>query len=332
MSPEQAAGGRVDGRTDLYALGCVLYEMVTGGLPFTGASAAAIVDAKMKGSPERARDRVPSKRLPEAVDELLMRALSRHPGLRFQSASEMREAVLLALGAPARTRKRRRAMGFAALAGVMAFASVLLVGKARDLGVRLPFSEAARPAVGQAAQVDSPARVASPAAAAPNAPAAAPAPVQLAEVPIPARPEAIESAPASPARSRAPQKKPAEPRAAAPAKLAQNEPAKPPSPPAAVAPVAPSVAANDASAAPAAPAAPAAADARPASAAAPAAPSPTAQQDTPAAPARVAPAAEPKDKDETAAHLRRKKKTRLANAKASGSSPTTGNKPASKTK
>ncbi len=140
MAPEQAAGGRVDGRADLYALGCVLYEMVTGQLPYLGASAAAIVDAKMKGSPEHPRDRAPNKRLPDAIDELLMKALSRHPGLRFQTAHEMREAMLHALGAPERARSRRRAVGFSALASVMAFAAVLFAGKADEIRHLLPQS------------------------------------------------------------------------------------------------------------------------------------------------------------------------------------------------
>ncbi len=153
MAPEQAAAGRVDGRADLYALGCVLYEMITGGLPYTGTSAAAIVDAKMKGSAERPRDRVPNKRLPPAVDDLLMRALSRHPGLRFQTATEMREALLQALAAPNRARNRRRAMGFSALASVMAFAAVLFTGKAQEIRQMWRGSEVAQQATEQPAAV-----------------------------------------------------------------------------------------------------------------------------------------------------------------------------------
>ncbi|TKD10442.1 serine/threonine-protein kinase [Polyangium fumosum] len=214
MAPEQAAGGRVDGRADLYALGCVLYEMLTGALPFAGASAAVIVDAKMKGSPERLRDRAAGKRLPEAVDDLVMRALSRHPGLRFQSAAEMREAAMLALGAPVRARRRRRTAGFAALAAAMAFATVLLAGKARDIGAMIPVAWKSAPAPAPAivaepapasAPAADPATVAAAAAAADPAaapapapapepaaaaePAAAPEPLQLAEVPISADPE-----------------------------------------------------------------------------------------------------------------------------------------------
>lgn len=153
MAPEQAAAGRVDGRADLYSLGCVLYEMITGQLPYVGSSAAAIVDAKMKGSPERARERVPNKRLPDAVDELLMKSLSRHPGLRFQTADEMRQALLKALAAPTRSRNRRRAIGFSALASVMAFAAVIFTGKAHEIGKLFPSSLSLKPVAEQQANV-----------------------------------------------------------------------------------------------------------------------------------------------------------------------------------
>jgi serine/threonine-protein kinase len=146
MAPEQVASGRVDGRADLYALGCVLYEMVTGRLPFVADSPVALLDAKIKGSPERARDRAPARRIPPHVDELLMRALARHPSVRFQSAAEMRHAVEVALEVPARARARRRAVGFAALAVAMAFAGALLVGKGRDLGAVVPRAAALLPA------------------------------------------------------------------------------------------------------------------------------------------------------------------------------------------
>src|SRR5262249_40969512 len=131
MAPEQATGARVDGRADVYALGCVLYEMLTGRLPFVGASAVVVLDAKTRGSPERPCERAPALRLSGEVDELVMRAIARHPSVRFQAGSEMRVAVGGALEQPARTRATRRAWGFSALAGSMAFGAVLIVGAAR---------------------------------------------------------------------------------------------------------------------------------------------------------------------------------------------------------
>lgn len=137
MAPEQASSGRVDDRADLYGLGCVLYEMLTGRLPFAGKSAALILDAKIKGTPERPCERAATRKIPIAVDDFVMRALARHPNLRFQSATEMRQAAEAALDGPSRARVNRRMAGFAAIATLMGFAVVLLSGKAHDLGASL---------------------------------------------------------------------------------------------------------------------------------------------------------------------------------------------------
>jgi len=93
MSPEQASGDTdVDGRSDLYSLACVLYEMLTGEPPFTGATAQAII-AKRFVAP------IPSVRvsrdIPERVDAAVTRALARTPVDRFPTAAEFAEALRL---------------------------------------------------------------------------------------------------------------------------------------------------------------------------------------------------------------------------------------------
>ncbi|EYF05429.1 serine/threonine-protein kinase [Chondromyces apiculatus] len=139
MAPEQASSGRVDGRADVYALGCMLYEMITGRLPFVASSTVALLEAKTRGSPERLRDCAPERQIPAQVDEIVMRALARHPSVRFQSAAEMRRALESVLWKPARGNTLRRAGGIAVAAAALAVAGVIFTGSGKaiaDLGGR----------------------------------------------------------------------------------------------------------------------------------------------------------------------------------------------------
>jgi hypothetical protein len=92
MSPEQAAGeGDVDGRSDVYSLGCVLYEMLAGDPPFTGRMSQAILAKKLTETPpplRAARDTVP---LP--LERVVARSLARTPADRFRTAREFQEAL-----------------------------------------------------------------------------------------------------------------------------------------------------------------------------------------------------------------------------------------------
>jgi serine/threonine-protein kinase len=88
MSPEQASpGGRVDGRSDLYALGCVLYEMLAGEPPFTGSGPRAIVAKHMLSPIPDVRVIRPS--VPEAVRGVIVRAMAKVAADRFSSAEEL---------------------------------------------------------------------------------------------------------------------------------------------------------------------------------------------------------------------------------------------------
>jgi dipeptidyl aminopeptidase/acylaminoacyl peptidase/tRNA A-37 threonylcarbamoyl transferase component Bud32 len=92
MSPEQAMGERaLDARTDVYALGCVLYELLVGEPPFVGPTAQAIVTkvvTERPTPPSRARDTVN-----EALDDVVLRALSKVPADRFATAAEFAAAL-----------------------------------------------------------------------------------------------------------------------------------------------------------------------------------------------------------------------------------------------
>jgi eukaryotic-like serine/threonine-protein kinase len=106
MSPEQAMGERdLDARTDVYALGCVLYEMLTGQPPFTGPTAQSIV---AKVITERA---VPPSTLRSAVnsqlDEAVLTALEKLPADRFESAAKFASAIAESAAAPRGARAQR---------------------------------------------------------------------------------------------------------------------------------------------------------------------------------------------------------------------------------
>ena len=92
MSPEQATGERgVDGRTDIYSLGAVLYEMLTGEAPHTGATVQAIIARLMTDTPRSVRSSRPS--VPENVDLAIQKALEKVPADRFDSAKEFAETL-----------------------------------------------------------------------------------------------------------------------------------------------------------------------------------------------------------------------------------------------
>ena len=87
MSPEQVEGGKVDQRSDLYSLGLVIYEMVTGDVPFSGESTWQVMYQRVKEKPKDPKLIKPD--LPDWVARVVMHCLERDPALRYQTAREI---------------------------------------------------------------------------------------------------------------------------------------------------------------------------------------------------------------------------------------------------
>ena len=91
MSPEQIRGKALDGRSDIYALGILGFEMFTGALPFAGRSAQEMMIARLRGQPKNLRDVKPD--LPVKLEGVIAKSLASEPANRYQTMAEFAEAL-----------------------------------------------------------------------------------------------------------------------------------------------------------------------------------------------------------------------------------------------
>lgn len=87
IAPEQARGDSTDGKTDIYSVGVMLYEMLTGTLPFDGDSAVTVALMQLQSTPRRPREVNPA--IPTGLEQITMRAMEKNPEDRYTSAAEM---------------------------------------------------------------------------------------------------------------------------------------------------------------------------------------------------------------------------------------------------
>jgi Protein kinase domain/PQQ-like domain len=130
LAPEQIEGGPVDGRADVYSLGCMLYECLTGTAPFSRGSRLAMVWAHLEEEPPSASEH--NTGLPEAIDDVIRKALAKDPQDRYQTCAELVAGAEEALDLRETSTSLRRTLALVAGVMVLGLAAVVAILVARS--------------------------------------------------------------------------------------------------------------------------------------------------------------------------------------------------------
>jgi serine/threonine protein kinase len=133
LAPEQIESGSVDGRADIYSLGCLLYECLTGKPPFAGDSRLAVAWAHLEEDPPSAHENNP--RLPQAIDAVIAKAMAKAPEHRYPSCETFVADAGNALGfqqVPTSRRRRLLLFAVAVIVGLVAAVGAALVSRGPD--------------------------------------------------------------------------------------------------------------------------------------------------------------------------------------------------------
>jgi serine/threonine-protein kinase len=100
MAPEQARGDELDARCDVYAAGIILYELLTGGVPFRGTTPLSVLTAHLTALPQPPRERSPARAISPALEAVVLHAIAKDPMDRYATAGALAIAVRAALASP----------------------------------------------------------------------------------------------------------------------------------------------------------------------------------------------------------------------------------------
>ncbi|MGH7297807.1 MAG: serine/threonine-protein kinase [Polyangiaceae bacterium] len=100
MAPEQARGDELDARCDVYAAGVILYEMLTGRVPFSAPTPLNVLTAHLTEAPKPPRERAPERGITAALEAVAMHALAKDPAQRYATAGALAMAIRAALASP----------------------------------------------------------------------------------------------------------------------------------------------------------------------------------------------------------------------------------------